>query len=93
MLELNYLLYIMKKYQGLPISTNEIISYVDVVEPIGGSKPKFSIMTDLMRYSHYELQSLSLTCPAQGSPSPAFRLVNTISTISKFDRTHWWFST
>ena len=46
-----------------------------ISEPIGGSKPKFSIVTDLMRYSHGKDESISLSCPAQGSPIPTFRLV------------------
>ena len=43
-----------------------------LVEPIGGSKPKFSVVTD---YSHSVLHNLSLNCPAQGSPVPTFRFV------------------
>ena len=49
------------------------MSYLPVLEPIGGSKPKFSIVTDIIGVTHGHLESLDLHCPAQGSPVPTFR--------------------
>ena len=41
-------------------------------EPIGISVPKFSSVA-IEQISTYNHQSMALTCPAQSSPSPAFR--------------------
>ena len=44
------------------------------LEPIGSSLPKFSSVTAHEQSFHVE-QGLNLICPAQASPTPAFRLV------------------
>ena len=44
-------------------------------EPIGSSKPKLSTLSDITRFQKKLSEGLALTCPAQGSPVPAFRLV------------------
>ena len=44
-----------------------------MIEPIGGTKPKFSQESDYSRFTKRSGQQLSLLCPAQGSPIPAFR--------------------
>ena len=54
------------------------VEYYDFLEPIGGSAPKFSsvaIEQILVKVS----EPISLTCPAQGSPTPAFRYSQCIS--------------
>ena len=45
------------------------------LEPIGSSKPKLSTLSDITRFQKKLSEGLALTCPAQGSPVPAFRLV------------------
>ena len=45
---------------------------IPALEPIGGSTPKFSSVA-IEQISAYNHQSMALTCPAQSSPSPAFR--------------------
>ena len=59
----------------ISVSEDNVL-HLSFVEPIGGSKPKFSLKTDIMGYSHSQSESFSLTCPAQGSPIPTFRLVH-----------------
>ena len=44
-------------------------------EPIGGAKPKFSLSTELNKLTRAEGSAISLQCPAQAYPIPAFRLV------------------
>ena len=48
-----------------------------LAEPIGGSAPKFSGESTISNLLRERSESLSLTCPAQGSPTPSFRLVET----------------
>ena len=43
------------------------------IEPIGGSAPKFSGVSDLSRLLGKSSHSQTLSCPAQGSPVPTFR--------------------
>ena len=45
-------------------------------EPIGGAKPKFSLSTELNKLTRSAGVSISLQCPAQAFPIPAFRLAN-----------------
>ena len=45
------------------------------LEPIGGAKPKFSLVTKVLHLEHEMGKSIALSCPAQGFPLPAFRLV------------------
>ena len=66
--------------QGSPVPAYRlylelILSYFSSLEPVGGSSPKFS--TDVTRsdVQRSAFASLSLSCPAQGSPVPAFRLL------------------
>ena len=42
-------------------------------EPIGSSKPKFSTILKMSAFQKQVSEGLALTCPAQGSPVPAFR--------------------
>ena len=45
-----------------------------LLEPIGGSAPKFSFDTETVTgLSRKQSLSISLQCPAQGSPIPSFR--------------------
>ena len=63
--------------QGSPVPVFRLVKYAFFyVEPIGGSKPKFSTDDGSSSYQREEAESLSLACPAQGSPIPTFRLVN-----------------
>ena len=66
--------------QGSPVPAYRlylelILTYFSSLEPVGGSSPKFS--TDVTRsdVQRSAFASLSLSCPAQGSPVPAFRLL------------------
>ena len=61
-------------------------------EPIGGAKPKFSLSTEGLILTRAALSPISLQCPAQGFPLPAFRLVNSVVKCLNFQiiRTHWW---
>ena len=45
----------------------------DFLEPVGGSSPKFSGSSILSSFLVMEFQPQTLSCPAQGSPIPAFR--------------------
>ena len=56
------------------------------IEPVGGSSPKFS--TDVTRsdVQRSSFASFSLSCPAQGSPVPAFRF---LSSIFVFFQSQW----
>ena len=50
-------------------------------EPIGSAVPKFSQDTRTLSFIRREKNSLSLLCPAQASPLPAFRFVRNDSAI------------
>ena len=57
-------------------SNNTMLHFLTVKimpEPIGSSVPKFSSVAieQIFAVNH---ESMALTCPAQSSPSPAFRL-------------------
>ena len=54
------------------------------LEPIGGAKPKFSMDTISLHLVRTVGESLSLACPAQGYPLPAFRLVAKIFILGNF---------
>ena len=45
------------------------------LEPVGGSPPKFTLETKTLTMERVSEDPLSLSCPAQGSPVPAYRLV------------------
>ena len=45
------------------------------LEPIGGSKPKFSQKSESLTFTEKAHQTISLLCPAMGSPLPSFRFV------------------
>ena len=47
------------------------------VEPIGGTKPKFSQESESSTFTKQSGLQLSLLCPAQGAPLPSFRFVST----------------
>ena len=66
--------------QGSPVPTFRLVNLGQPVffshsEPIGGSLPKFSVNTDGLRVSNKKDTIMTLTCPAQGFPTPTFRLV------------------
>ena len=44
------------------------------LEPIGGSKPQLSEDSSFKRILRSKEDSMALLCPAQGYPTPAFRL-------------------
>ena len=46
-----------------------------LLEPVGGSPPKFSLETKTLTMERVSEDPLSLSCPAQGSPVPAYRFV------------------
>ena len=58
------------------------------LEPIGSAKPKLSQESDILRFRKDVEQPLALTCPAQGSPLPAFRLV--VCNDVSFCRAYWY---
>ena len=43
------------------------------LEPIGGSVPKFSMVTESFTLTKAAAHPFSLSCPAQGSPVPSYR--------------------
>lgn len=47
----------------------------DFLEPIGSTKPKFSEDVNSKSINRVEGSAVTLVCPAQGSPMPAFRFV------------------
>ena len=47
-----------------------------LIEPVGGSAPKFPIESRTSDMSRSSARTLSLSCPAQGSPSPSFRFIS-----------------
>ena len=53
------------------------------LEPIGGAKPKFAQKTNGLIDVQKSGNAISLSCPAQGSPIPSFRLVSHKYTILK----------
>ena len=54
------------------LNTGNFLIYL---EPIGGSKPKFSQKSESLTFTEKAQQTLSLLCPAMGSPLPSFRFV------------------
>lgn len=72
------MLYILCLASGAPIPLFESVPnfvLIQLQEPIGGAKPKFSSATDGLIVRYALRQSIALTCPAQGFPLPGFRLV------------------
>ena len=61
---------------------------VDIIgmflEPIGGAKPKFSIDIKRIHLDRSSGVSVTLTCPAQAYPLPAFRLVSKVELYGYF---------
>ena len=47
-------------------------------EPIGGSAPKFSQLSESSKLTMPSVRPFSLSCPAQGSPVPSFRFVELV---------------
>lgn len=45
----------------------------NILEPIGGSAPKFSLETKITSLVRGTGKELALSCPAQGSPIPTYR--------------------
>ena len=58
-----FVLHVLYLYLNDPIST----------EPVGSSKPQLSGDQSLKALSRTLSQTLDITCPAQGSPTPSFR--------------------
>ena len=63
-------------------------------ESIGRAKPKFSMVAKGLRIVHRSKNSITLSCPAQGFPLPAFRLelsffIEFLNFFPDF-RTNWW---
>ena len=56
----------------------------NLLEPVGGSPPKFTMETKTLTMDRVSQDPLSLSCPAQGSPVPAFRSVSQAETLSSF---------
>ena len=46
-----------------------------VIEPVGTSKPRFSDDVSSKTLKRNELGEITLVCPAQAHPIPAYRLV------------------
>ena len=63
-----------------------------LLEPIGGAKPKFSQKSESLTFTEKADQTLSLLCPAMGSPLPSFRFVEINKKQLKLSRhSHWTF--
>ena len=54
----------------------QLFSTLNDLEPIGGSAPIFSLGLKSSTVEKPSAIPFSLTCPAQGFPVPAFRLVD-----------------
>ena len=52
-----------------------VISFLIFVEPIGSAKPKFPEDISFKGITRVQNNEVTLLCPAQGYPIPAFRLV------------------
>ena len=52
---------------------NQRFKQLCITEPVGGSAPKFSEKSSGFVLTEKSLHPFSLACPAQGSPTPAFR--------------------
>ena len=63
--------------QGAPIPSFRFSPsiYSPLPEPVGGSLPKFTLKRDGERRDVLLGSPFELSCPAQGSPIPSFRLV------------------
>ena len=51
-----------------------IPTFTVIAEPVGSSKPKFSLGTESLAFTRSQSEELSLLCPAQGFPKPSYRL-------------------
>ena len=58
-----------------------------ILDPIGTSAPKFSIESKTSSLVRDSLKSLSLSCSAQSSPVPTFRLVRDSGPLAPVERT------
>ena len=62
--------------QGSPIPAFRSVSQIlTLTEPVGSSAPKFTLKRDGERRGVMSGSPFDMSCPAQGSPVPAFRLV------------------
>ena len=52
------------------------------IDPVGSALPKFSSKDKINAFAIEKSSVLSLTCPAQGHPLPAFRFVNFLFFLS-----------
>ena len=77
---------IQEKNWGLKIS----FLFSQNLEPIGSAKPQLSGDTNLKGLNRHQSEQVALTCPAQGFPTPGFRLVVTLKGPDhrKHDQTH-----
>ena len=88
-----------------PTSNSQTVTQCNILllEPIGGSSPKFSYDSKSSTLFRTMGQAFSLSCPAQGSPVPSYRLVSQILesspsiqlnsyqlTRTSIFRTNWW---
>ena len=62
--------------QVRPMIVGRQMSFIpcSFVEPIGSASPKFTSDTKSSTYERVSGSAISVTCPAQGFPLPAFRL-------------------
>ena len=62
--------------QGSPVPSHRsvLLSSSSLAEPVGGSAPKFSTDLTTSGVKRPSNSPFSLSCPAQGSPVPAYRL-------------------
>ena len=62
--------------QGSPVPSHRLVhlSRSPFAEPVGGSSPKFSTDLTTSGVKRSSKVPFSLSCPAQGSPVPAYRL-------------------
>ena len=58
------------------LQVSSIFTFLDLLEPVGGSSPKFSGDQTIRVLSKASSMPLDLICPAQGSPVPAHRFVH-----------------
>ena len=60
---------------------NQVFKQLCITEPVGGSAPKFSEKSSGFVLTEKSLHPFSLACPAQGSPTPAFRSLSFMALV------------
>ena len=93
---LQFCYFIVLSRSGISITSIQVRSitflcYWNIIsEPIGGQKPKFSENVHSKSIIREVKYPVTLECPAQGFPLPAFRLDKSPFLLEYHFRTYWW---